>query len=171
MLFTSGSNEQGDIYYNDKLFLVPAAGGPAKMLLPECRLRRRERARGARTARRIYFTANMGTHNEIMRVDVATKEAAQLTKGDHSLGGWSFAEDSGLHVFTLQHRRDRPSEIYTIRRPARAPKRVTSVFDEDLAKFKTARQEKITWKGAGRRHDRRPADLSASTTRRARSIR
>ena len=35
---------------------------------------------------------------------------------------------------------------------------MTSVFDEDLAKFKTARQEKITWKGAGRRHDRRPAD-------------
>ena len=25
---------------------------------------------------------------------------------------------------------------------------MTSVFDEDLAKFKTARQEKITWKGA-----------------------
>ena len=35
----------------------------------------------------IYFTANMGTHNEIMRVNVATKEAAQLTRGDHSLGG------------------------------------------------------------------------------------
>ena len=35
VLFTSGANEQGDIYYNDKLFLVPAAGGPAKILLPE----------------------------------------------------------------------------------------------------------------------------------------
>ncbi|MNC91844.1 hypothetical protein D3C83_81730 [compost metagenome] len=29
-----------------------------------------------------------------------------------------------------------------------APKRVTAVFDEDLAKFKTSRQERITWKGA-----------------------
>ena len=35
VLFTSGSNEQFDIYYNDKLFLVPAAGGTARVLLPE----------------------------------------------------------------------------------------------------------------------------------------
>jgi len=144
VLFTSGATEQGDIYYNDKLFLVPAAGGPAKILLPNVDYGV-ENASWSKDGKAIYFTANMGVHNEIMRVNVATKEAAQLTRGDHSLGSWSFSEDAGLHVFTLNSF-DRPSEIYTMA-PGAQPRRVTAVFDEDMAKFKTARQEKITWKG------------------------
>lgn len=144
VLFTSGATEQGDIYYNDKLFLVPAAGGPAKILLPNVDYGV-ENASWSKDGKTIYFTANMGAHNEIMRVDVSTKEVAQLTRGDHSLGAWSFAEANGLHVFT-QNTSDRPSEIYVMTAGA-APRRVTSVFDEDMAKFKTARQEKITWKG------------------------
>ena len=144
VLFTSGSTEQGEIYYNDKLFLVPAAGGPAKILLPSVDYGV-ENASWSKDGKTIYFTANMGTHNEIMRVNVATKEAAQLTRGDHSLGAWSFAEDNALHVFTLNST-DRPSEIYTMAAGAQ-PKRITAVFEQELAKFKTARQEKITWKG------------------------
>ena len=144
VLFTSGATEQGDIYYNSKLFLVPAAGGPAKILLPTVDYGV-ENASWSKDGKTIYFTANMGTHNEIMRVDVATKEAAQLTRGDHSLGDWSFAEANGLHVFML-NAADRPGEIYTMM-PGAAPRRVTAVFDADLAKFKTARLEKITWKG------------------------
>ena len=35
VMFTSASNEQFDIYFNDKLFLVPASGGQARVLLPE----------------------------------------------------------------------------------------------------------------------------------------
>lgn len=144
VLFTSGATEAGDIYYNDKIFLVPAAGGPAKILLPNVDYGV-EDASWSKDGKTIYFTANMGTHNEIMRVNVATKETAQLTRGDHSLGSWKFAEETGMHVFTLNSF-ERPSEIYTMVQGA-APKRVTAVFDEDLAKFKTARQEKITWKG------------------------
>ena len=144
VLFTSGATEQGEIYYNDKLFLVPAAGGPAKILLPNVDYGV-ENASWSKDGKTIYFTANMGTHNEIMRVNVATREAAQLTRGDHSLGAWSFAEDHALHVFT-RNAPDRPSEIYTMAAGA-PPKRVTAVFDQELAKFKTARQEKITWKG------------------------
>jgi len=144
VLFTSGATEQGEIYYNDKLFLVPVAGGPAKILLPNVHYGV-ENASWSKDGKTIYFTANMGTHNEVMRVNVATKEAAQLTRGDHSLGAWSFSEDNALHVFTLNST-DRPSEIYTMVAGAQ-PKRVTAVFEQDLAKFKTARQEKITWKG------------------------
>ncbi len=122
VLFTSGATEQGDIYYNDKLFLVPAAGGPAKILLPNVDYGV-ENASWSKDGKTIYFTANMGTHNQIMRVNVATKEAAQLTRGDHSLGAWSFAEDNGLHVFML-NAFDRPSEIYTMA-PGASPRRVT----------------------------------------------
>ncbi|MEO7157149.1 MAG: S9 family peptidase [Vicinamibacterales bacterium] len=144
VLFTSGATEQGDIYYNDKLFLVPVAGGPAKILLSGVDYGV-ENASWSKDGKTIYFTANMGAHNEIMRVDMATREAAQLSRGDHSLGAWSFAEANGLHVFTL-NASDRPGEIYIMAAGA-APRRVTSAFDADLATFKTARQEKITWKG------------------------
>jgi hypothetical protein len=94
-----------------------------------------------------------------MRVDVATKEAAQLTRGDHSIGNWNFAEASGLHVFTL-NASDRPSEIYTMA-PGASPKRVTAVFDEDLAEVQDRAPGKDHVEGTGRRHDRRPADVSA----------
>ncbi|HEX8028581.1 MAG TPA: S9 family peptidase [Vicinamibacterales bacterium] len=144
VLFTSGATEQGELYYNDKLFVVPAAGGPAKILLPNVDYGV-ENASWSKDGKTIYFTANMGVHNEVMRVDVSTKEVAQLTRGEHSLGSWAFAEANGLHVF-MRNTSDRPSEIYTMAAGA-APKRVTAVFDDDLAKFKTARQEKITWKG------------------------
>ena len=81
VLFTSGSNAQFDIYYNDKLFLVPAAGGPARVLLPDDAATKSRTPRGAKTASSIYFTANMGVHNEMMKVDVA------IAAGDAALEG------------------------------------------------------------------------------------
>jgi dipeptidyl aminopeptidase/acylaminoacyl peptidase len=147
VLFTSGSNEQFDIYYNDKIFLVPAAGGAAKVLLPADVAYEVENASWSKDGKSIYFTANMGVHNEIMKVDVATRQVSQITRGDHNLGGWAFNEDLGVHIFT-RNMVERPSEIHTLAAASGAqPKRVTAVFDEELTKFKSARQEKITWKG------------------------
>jgi len=145
VLFTSASNAQFDLYYNDKLFLVPAGGGLVRVLLPEVPYEI-EGGQWSKDGKGILFTANMGLHSEIMKVDVATAQVTQLTKGDHTIGGWSFSEDSGLHVF-MRNTGARPSEIYTVPAAGGEPKRVTSVFDEDLAKFKTARLERITWKG------------------------
>jgi dipeptidyl aminopeptidase/acylaminoacyl peptidase len=147
VLFTAGANEQGDIYYNGKLFLVPASGGTPRILLPPDVSYGVENASWSKDGKSIYFTANLGVHDEILKVDVTSKQVSQITKGDHALGGWSFEEDAGVHVFT-RNTFERPSEVFTLAASAGAqPKRVTSVFDEDLAKFKTARQEKITWKG------------------------
>lgn len=146
VLFTSSANEQFEIYYNDKIFLVPAAGGAAKVLLPDVSYGI-ENASWSKDGKSIYFTANMGVHSEIMKVDVASKQVTQITRGDHNLGAWTLNEDAGLHVFT-RNAADRPSEVHTLAvATGSQPKRVTAVFDEDLAKFKTARQEKITWKG------------------------
>ena len=145
VLFTSAANAQFDLYYNDKLFLVPANGGQARVLLPEVPYEI-EGGQWSKDGKSILFTANMGVHTEIMKVDVATAQVTQLTRGEHAIGGWSFSEDSGLHVFT-RNTGTRPSEIYTIPAAGGEPKRVTAVFDEELAKFKTARMERITWKG------------------------
>ena len=146
VLFTSASNEKAEHYYNDKLFVVPAAGGPARVLLPADVTYQVENAEWSNDSKSIYFTANMGVHNEIMRVDVATGRVSQLTKGEHNLSGWSFSEENGVHVF-LRNTAARASEIYTLAAAGGEPKRVSSVFDEDLAKFKTMRAEAIRWKG------------------------
>jgi dipeptidyl aminopeptidase/acylaminoacyl peptidase len=145
VMFTSASNEQFDLYFNDKLFLVPAGGGTARVLLPEVPYEIQGGA-WSKDGKSIQFTANMGAHSQVLKVDVAGKQVAQLTKGDHTVGGWSYSDDHGLHVFTL-NTGARPSEIYT-QSAGGALRRVTSVFDDDLATFKTSRQERITWKGA-----------------------
>jgi dipeptidyl aminopeptidase/acylaminoacyl peptidase len=146
VMFTSDANEQFDPYYNDKIFLVPASGGTARVLLPEVPYSI-EGGSWSKDGKSIHFTANLGTHNQVMKVDVASKQVSQITKGDHAIGGWSFSDANALHVFTL-NTGVRPSEIYTLPAAGGAPKRVTAVFDDDLAKFKLSRQERITWKGA-----------------------
>jgi dipeptidyl aminopeptidase/acylaminoacyl peptidase len=146
VLFTADSNAQFEHYYNDKLFVVPAAGGAARVLLPADVSYEVENAEWSSDSKSIYFTANMGVHNEIMRVEVATGRVTQLTKGEHNLGGWSFSDESGLHVF-LRNTAERASEIYTLPAAGGESKRVTAVFDQDLAKFKTMRAEAIRWKG------------------------
>jgi dipeptidyl aminopeptidase/acylaminoacyl peptidase len=145
VMFTSAANEQFDLYFNDKIFLVPAGGGTARVLLPEVPY---EILGGAwsRDGRSIHFTANMGTHTQVQTVDVASKQVVQVTRGDHALGGWSYSDDHALHVFTL-NTSARPSEIYTLTAGG-TPRRVTSIFDQDLATFTLSRQERITWKGA-----------------------
>lgn len=145
LLFISASNEQFDNYYNDKLFLVPAAGGTARVLIADAAYEI-ENAAWSSDSRSIYFTANMGVHNEILKVDVASRQVTQLTKGEHTLIGWSFNEDAGVHLF-LRNTAARPSEVVVLPAAGGEMKRVTAVFDADLAKFKTARIEAITWKG------------------------
>jgi dipeptidyl aminopeptidase/acylaminoacyl peptidase len=145
VLFTAAANERFENYYNDKLFLVPAAGGAARVLIPDAPYEI-ENAAWSKDSRSIYFTANMGVHNEIMKVDVASRQVTQLTRGEHNLLGWSFDEDAGVHVF-LRNTAPRPSEVFTLPAAGGEMKRVTAVFDADLAKFKTARIEAIKWKG------------------------
>ena len=50
--FTAGANEKFDSYYNDKIFLIPAAGGTPRVLLAERHVRGRDALRGPRTASR-----------------------------------------------------------------------------------------------------------------------
>lgn len=145
VLFTAATNERFEPYYNDKLFLVPAAGGAARVLLPDSPYEI-ENAAWSSDGKSIYFTANMGVHNEIMKVDVASRAVTQLTRGEHTLIGWAFNEDAGVHVF-LRNTAPRPSEVFTMPLAGGEMKRVTSVFDAELATFRSARIDAIKWKG------------------------
>jgi len=146
VVFTAGANEKFDTYYNDKIFLVPAAGGTPRVLLPDATFEV-ENVNWSHDGRSLFVTANMGIHNELLRVDLATRQITQLTKGEHSLGNWRYSDTANVHVFT-RNTPTRPSEIHLL--PAAGgeePKRVTSVFDDVAKQFKIARQERFTWKG------------------------
>ena len=104
VLFTADSSAQFEHYYNDKLFLVPAAGGAARVLLPADVSYEVESAEWSNDSKAIYFTANMGVHNEIMRVDVATGRVTQLTKGEHNLQGLVVLGRPRLARVPSQHR-------------------------------------------------------------------
>ena len=145
VLFTASANEQFDLYYNDKIFLVPAAGGTARVLLPQF-AGSVERAEWSRDGSAIYFTANLGVHNEVLKVDVASRAVTTLTSGEHSLGGWSVSEAHGRHVFT-RNTAQHPAEIFAAPLAGGTLTRVTSVHDEAVRRFTVARQERITWKG------------------------
>ncbi|HXG88475.1 MAG TPA: S9 family peptidase [Vicinamibacterales bacterium] len=144
--FTAGANEKFESYYNGKIFVMPATGGDARVLLPEVAYGVDDVAWTA-DGKSLLFTANMGVHNELMKVDVATKEVATLTSDEHSLGHWSYVDSAKMHIFT-RNMPTRPSEVYTLQGDSFGePRRVTNVFEFIGRQFKLARQHRLTWKG------------------------
>ena len=152
VLFVAGANAGFETYYNDNIFLVPAAGGPARQLAPEMP---DVEGGAAWTAdgRAIYFVANFGVHSQLMEIDVATRAARQLTKGEHSIQGWDFVPSARRHIFQIDEP-TRYGEVWTL--AAEAPgngaseggSQVTHVYDTIAAQFALAKQERIEWKGA-----------------------
>lgn len=144
VLFTADANGRFEPYYNDKLFIVPIGGGPARVLLPEARFQVTG-AQWSADGTSVLFVANHGVHAQLMRVDLATSVVTALTKGDHTVGAWRMQPRTGTHVFTV-NTPTRPAEVYLLA-PGAAMRRVTNVFAFVEAQFAVARQEKLTWKG------------------------
>jgi dipeptidyl aminopeptidase/acylaminoacyl peptidase len=152
VLFVAGANAGFETYYNDNIFLVPAAGGAARQLAADMPDTEGGAAWDA-DGRSIYFVANLGAHSQLMAIDVATKATRQLTEGDHSIQGWDFVPSAGRHIFQIDEP-TRYGEVWTL--PAGAaragsgggPTRVTRVYDGLAAQFALPRQERIEWKGA-----------------------
>jgi dipeptidyl aminopeptidase/acylaminoacyl peptidase len=144
--FLAAANERFENYYNDKIFLVPVSGGEARLLIADASYQV-ENIEWAPDGKSLFFMANMGVHNELMRVDIASREATSLTNDEHSIGGWSFVPSAKMHIFT-RNTPTRASEVYTLSAGDFVePKRVTNVFEYIGRQFKLARQHKLTWTG------------------------
>ena len=89
VLFTTFANADFEFYYNDNLFLVPAEGGAARLLLSEMPYEVNG-ATWSADGRYIYFLANTGLRQDLFRVDAASEERVQLTNGDHTVFGWTY---------------------------------------------------------------------------------
>ncbi len=146
VLFTCGCSAEGETYFNDNLFVVPASGGSPSLLFPDFDGEVGDAAWAA-DGKSVYFTANLGVHSELFRGDPATGRVEQITDGEHSLSGWQYLPSRNEHVFSLETPTNN-GDVWMIPARGGAPRQVTHVFDHLAADFRLPRQEKITWKGA-----------------------
>ncbi len=147
VLFLARANQQFETYFNANLFLVPAAGGEARLLLPDFPYEL-QRAAWSRGGDRIYAVANLGLHSELFSIDPERSSYGQLTEGHHSIRGWSYSHLSDGHVFGLD-RPDNPGDLWTLTAADETSLRaITSLFDYLGEQFVLPRKEAVRWKGA-----------------------
>jgi dipeptidyl aminopeptidase/acylaminoacyl peptidase len=145
VLFTTGSNESFESYFNTNLFVVPANGGTARQIaadLPDVD----SAPTWTKTSRSVYFVANYGVHSQLVEMELASKALKPLTSGNHSVQDWAFVPSAGRHVVVLNE--PTRAEVWTLAASGGGPAQVTRVFDDTIARFALPRQERIEWKGA-----------------------
>ena len=154
VLFTSGANARFETYYNARLFVAPAAGGAARVIVGENEPLAVNRAMWSRDGKSIYFLADLGVHEELFVVPAAGGRPKQLTDGKHSLGsvsvgaGSESGPGSGPDRLTLTVSGSTSAgDVFTISAGDAAPKQITHVFDYLGRDIALGRQEAITWKG------------------------
>jgi len=145
VLFLSQANQKFDTYYNRKIFVAPASGGEARLLMPDLPYEV-DRAAWSKDGKSIFFVANMGVHSELFQVPVQSAKPEQLTSGKHAITGWTWSPAANAHVFT-SHEMSSPGEVWVMTAGS-APHKVTSVYDYLTREFRLPRQESVQWKGA-----------------------
>jgi dipeptidyl aminopeptidase/acylaminoacyl peptidase len=146
VLFIAQANQQFDFYYNGRIFLEPASGGPVRVLTADLPYEI-DAATWSKDGQSVIFVANMGVHSEIFRQDLAGGAPKQLTDGAHAIGGLSYRPALDRLLFTVSEA-ENPGDVWAMADAGGAPARVTHVFDYLSRDFDLAREEKVSWKGA-----------------------
>ncbi len=146
VLFLSQANQKFETYFNRKVFVAPASGGEAKVLMPELPYEV-DKAAWSKDGKNIFFLANMGVHTELFKVAVMNPKPEQLTSGKHTIGGWTMSSEANEHIYTSSEMTS-PGEVWVSSvNGGSAPRKVTSVYDYLPREFKLPRQESVEWKG------------------------
>jgi dipeptidyl aminopeptidase/acylaminoacyl peptidase len=158
VLFLAEATDKLEPYANWNLFIVPSTGGGLpRAAVPDFKYAV-DAAAWAPDGKSIYAVVNMGVHEEIFRIDVASRSAKQLTDGRHYIpataGGWSLAPRAGVAgVIVMQF--DEPTrygDVWTMplssasSAPGGAPTRITGVYDAFERGTALPRQEAVQWK-------------------------
>ena len=144
LMFLSDSSADFETYFNDNIFVMPAAGGAHRVLYEDMT----HEVNSARWAPdgSIYFTANTGVRTELFHGTMEDAAPTALTAGDHSLSGWNFQASAGRHVFGISNRENN-GDLHLLPGNGGDPVKVTSVFDYLAETFELPVQEAIRWKG------------------------
>ena len=151
VLFLADANEaMDDYYYNQRLFLIPTSGGRPELVLSGSAYDING-AYWSADGRSIYFGANTGLRQNIYQVRLNDREVIPFTDGDHSIRGWDFEPNAGLHAYTVSS----PTTAGDIRvqavsgngRRSGEARQVTHVFDYLAEDFRLPRVEAVRWPG------------------------
>ena len=144
VMFLSDSSADFETYFNDNIFVLPAAGGAHRVLYEDMP----HEVNSARWAPdgSIYFTANTGVRTELFHGALDDDAPKALTAGDHSLTGWNFSAAAGKHVFGISNRENN-GDLHLLPADGGDPVKVTSVFDYLAETFELPVQEAIRWTG------------------------
>ncbi|MEQ1869786.1 MAG: S9 family peptidase [Vicinamibacterales bacterium] len=145
LLFLAEANERLEPTYRSSIFLVGAAGGAPRRLLPQFPYAV-EHATWSPDGKSVLAVVNMGVHSEIFSIEVASRRPRALTDGQHSVQFWSVAPSAGRMVFQL----DEPARLgdaWVMPVGGGTSTRVTGVYDSLAHDFELPRQEKASWRG------------------------
>ena len=146
VLFISWCNEKFEPYYNNNLFVANLQDGQIKMLLADMPYEV-QRAHWSSDGKAIYFTANMGVHSELFKVDVQSEKLTQLTEGEHAIRSWYYNPGMDIHLLQIDEPHN-PGDLWLLQPKAgKKLKRITHIYDYLKETFKLPRQEVIRWKG------------------------
>jgi dipeptidyl aminopeptidase/acylaminoacyl peptidase len=146
VVFTSPASAEFQPYYPSRAFVAPAAGGAPRVLAPGFPYAI-DRALFTGDGRHALLAANMGVHNEVFLLDLATQKYRQVTDGRHELIGSSFVPDLGRLVLAVDQP-DNPGELWLYGLDGAPGRQVTHLSERYAREFKLGRQERIEWKGA-----------------------
>jgi dipeptidyl aminopeptidase/acylaminoacyl peptidase len=146
VLFTAEASTRLEPNHTWTVFTVPASGGTPTMTVPDLPYAI-EHASWAPDSKTIFGLANMGVHNEIFRIDVASHTAKPLTDGRHYILFWTVNLSARRMVFQFDEP-DRLGDAWTLPIDGGTPTRVTGWYDSLATEYALPRQEKVTWKGA-----------------------
>lgn len=147
VLFTSDSNESFESYYNDKIFLVPSAGGKHRLILKDSPYEI-STATWSADGKTVYFVANTGVRSQVFAVNTTSENLRQLTEGDHSVRAHHYLPHLELHAVSLDSRSNAGDVYLFTGGDGTALKRVTKVYDYLAEQFLLPQQEAVQWKGA-----------------------
>ncbi len=145
VLFTSESNQSFETYYQANIFLVPAAGGAAQLQIPDFPYEIRDTS-WSDDGKAILFSANLGVHIQIFRLDLASSKLDQLTEGEHSIWYWHHPTGSKEVVWTA-HSASSPGDIWISDLSDWQPRRITSFAEEIVSKYRLPTVEVVHWQG------------------------
>jgi dipeptidyl aminopeptidase/acylaminoacyl peptidase len=147
ILFLSQADQKFETYFNRKVFVAPASGGDARVLMPDLPYEV-EKASWSKDGKAIFFLANMGVHAELFSVPLTASKPEQLTTGKHAIAGWTMSTGANRHVYTATEPMS-PAEIWVSGvTGGAAPKKLTSFYADLPKQYRLPRMESIQWKGA-----------------------
>lgn len=145
VLYRADSNPAGEFYYNDKLYVAPAAGGTPRLVIPDFAHEVSE-ASWSEDGSAIVFQANTGVRQEIFSVDVDGGVPVQLTLGDHSVSWGSYRPALDRLAVTVTSPRE-PGDVWLVSGDGGSMERVTRINASVKDVHALPRVEAIQWAG------------------------